>query len=148
MCINITSLVVTKPFDRYIRDQADRKLRRCKERILELEDAITRSSEDIVHMREEAEKLAQEVSSANSTLSTLNNNLLARKYKREMVEVDQEIAALDLEQASQAHQQFNEKYIKAKAAEEEATRQVSTFSNTGILSLTRIIGSLNIFKEN
>ncbi|PVG02753.1 putative RAD50-DNA repair protein [Serendipita vermifera] len=114
---------VAHSVDEYIRDQGDRKLKRCRGTIIDLKDAITRSLEDIERMRADVDKLGQEVSSANSTLATLTNNLLMRKLKRDITETEKEMGTLDLEQASRAHQQFEEKYTKAKAKEEEITRQ-------------------------
>ncbi|CAG8743040.1 11336_t:CDS:2, partial [Acaulospora colombiana] len=64
-----------------------------------------------------------EVSSATSTLATLNNNLLMRKIKRDIEETEKKMVNLNLEEAGKAHKQFDAKYKEAKAAEEEATRQ-------------------------
>jgi DNA repair protein RAD50 len=110
---------------RYIKDQGARKLKRCQEKIEDLQDALNRSTEDIAKLRADEDALAQEVSSANTTLSNLKDNIRLRKINRDIQEVETEKAGLDLEEASRARQQFDERYGPAKAQEEEANRQVS-----------------------
>lgn len=92
---------------------------------MELLDAIQRSSEDIAKLRGDEDALTQEVSSANTTLSTLKDNIRLRKINRDIQAVETEKAGLDLEEASRARQQFDERYGPAKAQEEEANRQAS-----------------------
>jgi DNA repair protein RAD50 len=79
---------------------------------------------DIEKMRVEVENLGAEVSSASTTLSNLKDNIRLRKISHDIAATDAELAGLNLEEASRARQQFDEKYPKAKASEEEATRQV------------------------
>lgn len=75
-------------------------------------------------MREEMEALSREIASAVSSLSTLKSNLRLRKIKRDIEAAQAEIDGLDLEEASKARQQFDEKYARAKEAEELASRKV------------------------
>lgn len=91
---------------------------------MELQEAIQHSSENIATYRAEEEALTHEVSSANTTLSNLKDNIRLRKINREIQAVETEKAGLDLEEASRARQEFDEKYLPKKAAEEEANRQV------------------------
>lgn len=111
-----------------------------------MQESIQRSLEDIARMRSEMDTLGQEVSSANTTLSTLKDNIRLRKLNRDIHTVEVEMGRLDLEEASRARQQFDEKYGPAKAAEEEATRQVRNWL-TVHFSYTEIL-SRNIFKVN
>jgi len=75
-------------------------------------------------MRVEVENLTAEVASANTILSNLRDNIRLRKINNEITAIDAEMAGLNLDEASRARKQFDEKYPRAKASEEEATRQV------------------------
>jgi DNA repair protein RAD50 len=75
-------------------------------------------------MRIEVDNLGAEVSSASTTLSNLKDNIRLRKINHDIAATDAELAGLNLEEASRARQQFDEKYPRAKASEEEATRMV------------------------
>lgn len=109
--------------EEYIKDQGPRKLKDCREKVIDHQEAIQQSLADIEKMRVEVETLGTEVSSASTTLSNLKDNIRLRKISHDIAAVDTELGGLDLEEASRARQQFDEKYPRAKASEEEATRQ-------------------------
>lgn len=116
--------------------------------MVDLGEGIERSKADTLKMREEVETLGQEVSSANSTLSTLKDNIRLRKLKKDIAVTEAEMAALDLEEASKARQQFDEKYTRAKAAEEDTTRKVPNYFHDDLRLSNRVDYSLNILPVN
>ncbi|KAG8832048.1 DNA repair protein rad50 [Serendipita sp. 399] len=109
--------------EEYIKEQGPRKLKRCQESLADLQDAIQRSLEDIEKMRKDIAALADELASSSTTLSTLKDNLRLRKIRRDIAAANEEMSSLNLEEASNARQRFDEKYGRAKEAEEEAKRQ-------------------------
>ncbi|CCA77996.1 probable RAD50-DNA repair protein [Serendipita indica DSM 11827] len=109
--------------EEYLRNQGPRNLKRCQEAVVDLEEAIRTGIQDIEALRAEVGRLTKEVASSSLTASTLKDNLRARALAREIAQIDARTAALDLEEASRARQQFDEKYNRAKAAEDDAYRQ-------------------------
>jgi two-component sensor histidine kinase len=67
------------------------------------------------------------VSAAGADLANLRENLRLRKLQREIQETKDVIKSLKLEEASKAKEQFEEKWGKAKAAENEAQARVRIF---------------------
>lgn len=64
------------------------------------------------------------MSAAGADLANLRENFRLRKLQREIQETKDVIKSLKLEEASKAKEQFEEKWGKAKAAENEAQARV------------------------
>lgn len=135
---------------RYIKDQGEQRLKDCRRRVAEHQDGIQQILGEVEKMRAEVETLGTEVSSASTTLSNLKDNIRLRKISNDIAATAAELEGLNLDEASRAREQFDEKYPRAKASEEEATRQVSrkTFTLEFTFSLSRYLCSRSIFKEN
>lgn len=111
-------------FLRYTRDRTDQKLRQCIDKLSELETEIQQLEGEIERLRALVQKQDVDVSAAGADLANLRENLRLRKLQREIQETKDVIKALKLEEASKAKEQFEEKWGKAKAAENEAQARV------------------------
>ena len=111
-------------FLRYTRDRIDQKLRHCIDKLSELELEIQQVEGEVERFRALVQKQDNDVSAAGADLANLRENLRLRKLQREIQETKDVINSLKLEEASKAKEQFEEKWGKAKAAENEAQARV------------------------
>lgn len=111
-------------FLRYIRDRIDQKLRQCINKLSDLEIEIQQVEGEVERFRALIQKQDNDVSAAGADLANLRENLRLRKLQREIQETMDVIKSLKLEEASKAKEQFEEKWGKAKAAENEAQARV------------------------
>ena len=111
-------------FLRYTRDRIDQKLRHCIDKLSELELEIQQVEGEVERFRTLVQKQDNDVSAAGADLANLRENLRLRKLQREIQETKDVINSLKLEEASKAKEQFEEKWGKAKAAENEAQARV------------------------
>ena len=111
-------------FLRYTRDRIDQKLRHCINKLSELELEIQQVEGEVERVRALVQKQDNDVSAAGADLANLRENLRLRKLQREIQETKDLIKSLKLEEASKAKEQFEEKWGKAKAAENEAQARV------------------------
>ena len=121
---SVSSLLLTPLFLRYTRDRTDQKLRHCINKLSELETEIQQVEGEVERLRALVQKQDNDVSAAGADLANLRENLRLRKLQREIQETKDFIKSLKLEEASKAKEEFDEKWGKAKAAENEAQGRV------------------------
>ena len=100
----------------------------------ELAIEIQQVEGEVERLRTLVQKQDNDVSAAGADLANLRENLRLRKLQREIQETKDLIRSLKLEEASKAKEQFEEKWEKAKAAENEAQSRVRScvlISHTG-----------------
>ena len=90
----------------------------------ELAIEIQQVEGEVERLRTLVQKQDNDVSAAGADLANLRENLRLRKLQREIQETKDFIRSLKLEEASNAKEQFEEKWKKAKAAEDEAQSRV------------------------
>ena len=122
-------------FLRYSRDRTSQKLRQCINKLSELETEVQQVEGEVERFRALVQKQDNDVNAAGADLANLRENLRLRKLQREIQETKDVIKSLKLEEASKAKEQFEEKWGKAKAAENEAQARVRIsvlFYRTGL----------------
>jgi len=125
--LSATSLWPTPLFLRYARDRTDQKLRQCITNLSDLETEIQQVEREVERLRDLVQKQDNDVSAAGADLANLRENLRLKKLQREIQETKDVIKSLKLEEASKAKEQFEEKWGKAKAAENEAQARVCIY---------------------
>ena len=111
-------------FLRYTRDRFDQKLRQCINKLSDLETKIQQVEGEVERLRALVQRQDNDVSAAGADLANLRENSRLRKLQREIQETKDFIRSLKLEEASKAKEQFEEKWGKVKAAENEAQANV------------------------
>jgi len=124
--LSVITLWLIPLFLRYTRDRIDQKLRQCINKLSELEIEAQQVEGEVERLRALVQKQDNDVSAAGADLANLRENLRLRKLQREIQETKDVIKSLKLEEASKAKEQFEEKWGKAKAAENEAQARVRT----------------------
>ena len=136
--LSVTILRLIPLFLRYTRDRIDQKLRHCINKLSELELEIQQVEGEVERFRALVQKQDNDVSAAGADLANLRENLRLRKLQREIQETKDVIKSLKLEEASKAKEQFEEKWGKAKAAENEAQAKVCIILLICRTSLSRL----------
>lgn len=89
----------------------------------EAEAQISKRQKTIDGLRDEARAIEKEIHASGAVQANLRENARLRKLKREVVNIDQKIAALDLVEAGKAKRQFEAKWA---AAQERETKLLNT----------------------
>jgi DNA repair protein RAD50 len=96
----------------YIKDRRARELKRCDDRVQELEHTITELS-DIVRQRRDAIAVVEkEKNEGGATLARYRDNVRLRKLRAELVQVKRERDSYDMEEASKARRNFERTFPK------------------------------------
>lgn len=110
-----------------------------------MEDAeaqISSGQRTVDHLREEARAIEKEIHASGAIQANLRENARFRKVKREVVDIDQKIAGLDLEEAGRAKRQFEAKWAEVKERETKLLNAVSRPNLCSFLGFEQHIGSI------
>lgn len=119
----------------YRKAQGDRKLKGLQAKLISLQESIEEQLKDVNNLRQEMTKIDTEIASGSGTMANLRDNIRLRKLQRDIAVQAAKMASLNLDEASKARQQFEEKYSKAKEEEEKTTHQVCFYILTDIIYL-------------
>jgi DNA repair protein RAD50 len=130
--------VLTRPLTRthsYERQRIARKLRDCTQQVEDAEAQISEGQKTIDKLREEARAIEKDINISDAVQANLRENARFRKVKREVAEIDQNIAGLDLEEAGRAKRQFEVKWADAQERETKLLNAVSHFGFNAFCSV-------------
>jgi DNA repair protein RAD50 len=109
----------------YERQRRARKLQECIQQVEDTEAQISAGQKTVDELRDDARAIEKEIHASGAIQANLRENARFRKLKREVVEIDREIAGLDLEEAGRAKRQFEAKWADAQERETKLLNVVS-----------------------
>ena len=109
----------------YERQRRTRKLQECTQQVEDAEAQISAGQKAVDVLREEARAIEKEIHASGAIQANLRENARFRKLQREVVEIEQKIAGLDLEEAGRAKRQFEAKWADAQERETKLLNAVS-----------------------
>lgn len=113
----------------YIKNRRARELKKCEDRLADLERGIV-ELEEIIHQRsEELAAVNKEEHEGGATYARYTDNLRLRKLRTKLVQLQTEVAGYDMEEAARAKRNFQTKYPKMQARLEDLKDRVSISSS-------------------
>src|SRR6267154_3470859 len=110
---------------RYVRDKRSKRLQDCANAISQYEVKIQEHGLEIEQIRKIVAKLDKEINEGGAALANLRENRRLRKLQSSIQATQTEIDACDIEGASKAKRNFEEKYQPEKDRESEIQQRVT-----------------------
>ncbi|KAN0123479.1 P-loop containing nucleoside triphosphate hydrolase protein [Russula decolorans] len=108
-----------KRIERYVRDKRSKRLQDCANAISQYEAKIQEHGLEIEQIRKTVAKLDKEINEGGAALANLRENRRLRKLQSSIQATQKEIDSCDIEGASKAKRNFEEKYQPEKDRENE-----------------------------
>lgn len=114
-----------KRIERYVRDKGNKRLQDCANAISQYEATIQEHGLEIEQIRKTVAKLDKEINEGGAALANLRENRRLRKLQSSIQATQKEIDSCDIEGASKAKRNFEEKYQPEKDRENEMQQRSS-----------------------
>lgn len=102
----------THELARYVKERRARELKRCNDRVQELERSITDLSDVLNERRKTIAIVEKEKNEGGATLARYRDNQRLRKLRSSLVAAKAERAQYDMDEASKAKRNFERTYPK------------------------------------
>lgn len=109
---------------RYVRDKRSKRLQDCANTIGQYEAKIQEHGLEIEQIRKTVAKLDKEINEGGAALANFRENRRLRKLQSSIQTTQKEIDSCDIEGASKAKRNFQEKYQPEKDRENEMQQRV------------------------
>jgi DNA repair protein RAD50 len=119
---------------RYVRDKRSKRLQDCASAISQYETKIQEHGLEIEQIRKTVAKLDKEINEGGAALANLRENRRLRKLQSSIQATQKEIDSCDIEGASKAKRNFEEKYQPEKDRENEVQQRVAIQDCRHVLS--------------
>ena len=110
---------------RYVRDKRSKRLQDCANAISQYEAKIQEHGLEIEQIRRTVAKLDKEINEGGAALANLRENRRLRKLQSSIQATQKEIDFCDIEGASKAKRNFEEKYQLEKDRENDMQQSVT-----------------------
>ncbi len=97
----------------------------CQDQLAQCDEQIEDCSRSISTSREQISSLEREIGGADAKRANYQENIRVRQLASQIAEAQQKISAFDLEEASRARRNFDEKYSGEKEKETKLHATVS-----------------------
>ncbi|KAF8476550.1 P-loop containing nucleoside triphosphate hydrolase protein [Russula ochroleuca] len=108
-----------KHIERYVRDKRSKRLQDCADAIIQFEAKIQEHGVEIEQIRKSIARLDKEINEGGAALTNLRENRRLRRLQSNIQATQKEIDSFDIEGASKARRNFDEKYQPEKDRENE-----------------------------
>jgi len=109
---------------RYVREKRSKRLQDCANAISQYEAKIQEHGLEIEQIRKTVAKLDKEINEGGAALANLRENRRLRKLQSSIQATQKEINSCDIEGASKAKRNFEEKFQPEKDRESEMQQRV------------------------
>lgn len=117
---------------RWDNDDGPRRLREVQEETEEKEYDIKGAREEVGKLEKEVKEVETSLYQADKTRKNIDDNIRHRLYKARIRTAKEEIKDLNVEESTEARNQYERKYTKSKQKEQSLVSQVSPSSRQSI----------------
>lgn len=127
---------------RFVEQRGEQRLQDCQRAIDELQEDMREARTEIAEVQEKIDGIEKDLNESRATERNISDNLRFIRLQRDVHAIDDELRAMDLEEASRAHREWDGKYTTSKRRENDMNGQAAHL-NGEITSLRAQIDSRN-----
>lgn len=118
------------PSRSYIKNRRARELKKCEDRLADLQRAIAEAQEVVRQKSDELAAVNKEEHEGGATYARYTDNLRLRKLRTKLTQLQTDLGGYDMEEAARAKRNFEKKYPKMQAKLEDLKDRVRKCSNS------------------